>query len=175
MGLAAGLVCGCGGLALIALVAAALLRLAVTVTNRLLGQAPATVPSSSGIAEWDWDDWDDEYTAPVRTAAAAPDPGLAKCAVIVVVSVLAFVLGFVLLGIAMENLVGLKMWRDESQLVVAVLDLPITDLVLTAALCVLLPTTFWRAALIAFVYNLIIFVLTLSAGAIVALLVLLTH
>ena len=59
------------------------------------------------------------------------------------------------------------MWRDESKLVVAIFNLPVTDLALALFLTVMLPTTFWRAAMIAFVYNLILGALIVSIGAVI--------
>jgi hypothetical protein len=165
-----GLVCACGSALLVALLAAALLRLAVYVTNKLVDPVRAPAPSSGGIAQWDWDDWDDEYTTPARGrrgTGAVPEPGTGKGMVIMFITALAFGLAFVLLGFFAEEMIGLRRWRDESMLVVAFLCLPLADLILTVQLFALLPTTFWRAALVAFVYNLILGALTVSIGAVI--------
>src|SRR5262245_23776870 len=116
----AGLVCGCGGAFLALLVAALLLRLAVMTANRLAG--PVRAKPRGGIAEWDWDDWDDEYAAPARPsrgAAAIPEPGLGTCTVIVFATAFVAVLGFVLLGFAAEG-VGLHMRNEGTRVAVAI-------------------------------------------------------
>jgi hypothetical protein len=159
-----GLVCLCGAAALVVLVAAALLRLSVSITNRMVG--PGKV-RSGGIAEWDWDDWDDEYASPRarRKTGAVPEPGLGKCTAIVFGTALVFVLGFILMAFAGEELIGLRMWRDESKLAVAIFAFPVADLALLVLLIALLPTTFWRAAMVVFVHNLVVLGLTLGFGA----------
>jgi hypothetical protein len=160
-----GLLCGLGGVLLAALVAGSLLRLAVSVSNRVVG--PQT-PSPGGIAEWDWDDWDDEYSAPARTRRGSktiPEPGLGKCTVIVFVTALGYVLGFVLLMFAAEELLGLRVGREDAQLVVALFALPVGDLALCVLLFSMLPTTFWRAAMVTFVYNLILLGVGLGISA----------
>lgn len=160
----AGLICGCGGAILAVLVAASLLRLSILITNKLVG-GPKSKPepdafSSGGIPEYDWDDWDDEYTddaprrrsRPKRRTGSVTECGLAKASAIVLLTALAFSLGFVVLSVIGEEFLGLRMWRDESKLVVAILDLPFAGLALVLALIALLSTTFWRAAMIAFIY-----------------------
>ena len=61
-----------------------------------------------------------------------------------------FGLGFVLTGFAVQE-IGFRMWRDDTKLAVVVLNLPTAGLALTVLLVLSLPTTFWRAAMVAFV------------------------
>jgi hypothetical protein len=167
------LICGCGGVVVVLLLAASLLRLSISLTNKLLGRAPAPTRSSGGIAAWDWDDWDDEFSPPARKRSgsrgqvgAVPEPGIPKCGAIMLLTVVAFGLGFLVMGLAGEALIGLRMWPDDEKLLLAILNLPVADLALTTLLIVMLPTTFWRAAMVTFVYNLILlaFTLVLVAG-----------
>ncbi len=162
------LVCGCGvGLAAL-LVAGALLRLAVLAANKLVGPGPGRARArSGGIPEWDWDDWDDEYPATVRPwrgGPVIPEPGTFKCMAIAFLTAFVFALGFLLTGLAAQE-VGLRMWREETRLAVAVVNLPVAGFALTVLLTMMLPTGFWRAAMVAFVYGFILggFVLFLGA------------
>ena len=166
----AGLVCACGAALAVSILLASLLRGAISLTNKFVGPARPGARPGGGIAAWDWDDWDDEYAAPARPRrgpGAVPDPGLFKCMAVVFATALVFALGFVLAGFAAEELIGLRMWRDEAKLVIAVLTLPVADLALTVLLIVMLPTTFWRAVLVALVYNLILLAIALIVAAIV--------
>jgi hypothetical protein len=167
-----GLVCGCGGALLALLVAASLLRLAVSIANRLIGPVKEQAPASGGIAEWDWDDWDDEYTTSTKPARARPganaipEPGIPKCVAIILTTAFAAGLGFTFLGFAAEA-VGLRMHRDDTKLAVALVDLPLTSFVLVLMLVAVLPTTFWRASMVTFLYNLIIIGLAVGIGTVV--------
>jgi hypothetical protein len=170
MGNLAGLVCGCGGGLAVLLVAALLLRLSVSAANRVVGPARARARAGAGrIAEWDWDDWDDEDDYPAPTGPSArgpnviPEPGIIKCGALVFLTAFAAVFGFVLLGFVAEEL-GLRMRRDETRIAVVIFDLPVAGLALSVLLVATLPTTFWRAALVTFLYGLIVFV-TLAALA----------
>jgi hypothetical protein len=158
-----GLVCGCGGGLAVLLVAALLLRLSVSVANRVIGPAKAPARARAGrIAEWDWDDWDDEdaYPGPADSARGPnviPEPGIVKCGAIVFLTAFVALLGFVLLGFVAEEL-GLRMRRGDTRTAVAIFDLPVVGLTLSVLLVATLPTTFWRAALVAFLYGLIVVV-----------------
>lgn len=160
----AGVICaGVTALALL-LIASGLLRLALFATNTIVGPARERAKPRTGIAEWDWDDWEDEPLEPLEPELvrvwehrAVPEAGTFKCTGIVVLTALAFGLGFVLMGFAAQD-VGFRMHRSETRLAVAVLNLPVAGLVLAALLAVLLPTGFRRAAQVAFVYLLIVIV-----------------
>jgi hypothetical protein len=167
-----GLVCGCGGAVLAALVAASLLRLAVSLTNRFVGAAAEPAGPAGGVAAWDWDDWDDEFAGPAgrrRAAGAISEPGLGRSAAVVVAAALAFGLGFLLVGMVGEALFDLHMWREDTKLFVAAFTLPFGLLALTVLLVAALPTTFRRAARVTFVYGLILAGLAAGlAGAVYA-------
>jgi hypothetical protein len=167
---AAGLVCGCGGALATAVLVASLLRLAISLTNKIVGPAQVKSQSSGGIAEWDWDDWDDEYSTPARSRrrkGTIPEPGILKCVGIVLATAFVFGLGFIVVAFVLEDLGGLGMWRDEAQLAAAILNLPVADLALSVLLVVMLPTSLSRAMMVAFVYNLILIAIIVSIGAVV--------
>jgi hypothetical protein len=166
----AGLVCGCGGAVAAVLVAASLLRMSVSVTNKFVGPAKEKARVSGGVPEWDWDDWDDEYTTPARrqrTKGPIPEPGIITCATITFATAVVFVLGCIVLTVIAEEALGLRMWRDESKLAVVFLNLPVAGLMLTVLMIVMLPTTFWRAAMVTFVYGLVLLAITVFIGAVV--------
>jgi hypothetical protein len=79
----------------------------------------------------------------------------------VLLTAFAAVVSFVLLGFVAEEL-GLRMRRGDTKTAVAIFDLPVVGLALSVLLTATLPTTFWRAALVAFLFGLIVF-LTLAA------------
>jgi hypothetical protein len=163
-----GILCVCAALAGGVLALAAMLKLAVVVANKAVGSVPAEKePSRGGIAEWDWDDWDDEEEEDARPAfarggrkQAIPEPGVLKCVGIVLVTAFAAGLGFVLLGFAAEG-VGLRMRREETRFAVALFDLPIVALTLSVMLVASLPTGFWRAAMVSFIYGFLLLALAL--------------
>jgi hypothetical protein len=166
-----GLLCVCAGLTGGLLGAAALLKLAVVLANRMVGSVPEKAPSRGGIAEWDWDDWDDEEAdaAPVglrRRVQAIPEPGILKCAGVVLVTLFVGGLGFVLLGFAAETL-GLRMRMEETQFAIVIVDLPFVFLALTTMLVTTLPVSFWRAGFVSFIYGVLIFALALVLGVVV--------
>jgi hypothetical protein len=168
-----GLICVCAGLAGGVLGLAALLKLAVVLANRTVGPvAEKEKPlSRGGIAEWDWDDWDDEdehdnsrpFAQSREWKPAIPEPSVLKSAGIVAVTAFATVLGFVLLSFAAEGM-GLRPGRDETQFALAVVELPVVGFILSALLSALLPTGFWRAAMITFLYGLLLFALAVFFG-----------
>jgi hypothetical protein len=171
MGIAfAGLICTVVIAASILMIASGLLRLAIYATNRIVSPSEPKA-RSGGIAEWDWDDWDDEAAEPPEPVRpwqrhAIPEAGTLKCVGIAFLTGLVFGLGFVLLGFAVEEL-GLRMRHVETRLAVAVLNFPIAGLALTVLLSLTLPTNFWRAGLVAFVYGLIIVAFLVFVGAVV--------
>ena len=167
-----GLLCGIVGLVAFALAAAGLLRFAVVLANRAVG-APADAPPPppiGGIPAWDWDDWDeDEDDAPPprrrRGGQAIPLPGILKGVGVVLVTAFATGLGAVLLIFALESQ-GLRMRQTDTRLAVAVLDLPVAFLTLSVVLLAALPTTFRRAALVAFVFGLLLAGVALTVGSV---------
>jgi hypothetical protein len=169
-----GLVCVCAGLAGGVLGLAALLKLAVVLANRTIGSVAEKTPSRGGVTEWDWDDWDDEYehdnsrpfAQPWERKPAIPEPSVLKSAGIVAITSFATVLGFVLLSFAAEG-TGLRPGREETQFALAIVELPIVGFILSALLVAMLPTGFWRAAMITFLYGLLLFALAVFFGMVI--------
>lgn len=169
-----GMICGCAGGAAGLMVAGGLLRLAVHAANRALAPAKAAdkPPRRGGIAEWDWDDWDDaggaadEPDRPWRAPRAIPEPGTLKSMAITLVAALAFAVGYMLTGFVATEM-GFRMWRDETQLAVAVLNLPLAGLALTLMLVLMLPTRFGRAAAVTLVYGLVVAAFVMFIGLVV--------
>ena len=164
------LVCGCGAAALVLVVAAAMLRLAIVLTNRSLGAKPVAQPRSGGIAEWDWDDWDDEQplepVRPWRAGKAVPEAGTIKCMVVMFLTALVYGFGFVVMGFAAQDF-GFRMQREETRLAVLVLELPVAWVVLTVLLGLFLPTNLWRAGMAAFIYGLLVLAFFMVVGVVV--------
>jgi hypothetical protein len=86
--------------------------------------------------------------------------------IIVVLSALVTGLGFVLVGFAAEGL-GLRMRREETRFAVLLLNLPLTGLTLTILLLSMLPTKFWRAAMVAFVYGVLFLAFGTALGVVI--------
>jgi hypothetical protein len=175
MGWLFGMACALGGGLLVLLVLGALLRLAVSLTNRSLAPArlPAPPPRSGGIPEWDWDDWDDdgadgrlEPQRPWRAPRAIPEPGTLKGMSIMLLTSLGCGFTYVMMGFAAQEL-GFRMHRDATQFAVAVLNLPIGWLMLTTLLSIGLPTRFGRAALAAFVFALVMVGVAMFIGCVI--------
>jgi hypothetical protein len=158
-------ICGCVGLAGVMMAAAALLKLSVNVTNRLV--QPTKRESRGGMADWDWDDWDDEYEpGPRKRKAALPELGIGKGVMIVLLSGLVGGLGFLFLGFAAEG-VGLRMSREDTKLAVAIVNMPLACLAMTVLLASTLPTNFWRAAMVTFVYCILFFAFVAAVGSVI--------
>lgn len=169
----AGLLCSCVGALAVLLVASGLLRLAVTFTNKLLGQRKSKARpeprASGGIPEWDWDDWDDEPLEPVRpwrVEGAIPEPGTLKCMAVLFLTAFVFGFGFLMTGFAVQE-IGFRMHREDTRLAVIVLNLPVAALALALLLAWTLPTNVWRGGLVVFVFGGTIFGFVLLVGAIV--------
>jgi hypothetical protein len=161
-----GVICACGGAVAVLTAAAALLKLAVVITNRVV--RPTRQESRGEWSDWDWDDWDDEYVpGPQKPKEAIPALGLGKALVIVVLTGMVGALGFVLLGFAAEEAFGLRMRREETKLAVLILDLPLAALTLTVLLLSMLPTNFWRAAMVAFVYGILFLAFAAGVGSMI--------
>lgn len=170
-----GLLCGCFGIVAALMVGGGLLRLAIHFANRLVQptKADAVKPARrGGIAEWDWDDWDDEGEVsdepdrPWRAGRAIPDPGTFKSMAIMLGTGCAFVIGYILTG-AVADEMGFRMRREGPQFVVTLLNLPVAALALTLLLTWSLPTRFWRAAMVTFMYGLVVLAFVLFIGLVV--------
>lgn len=171
----AGVLCGCFGVVAVLMAAGGLLRLAIYVANRLVRptRADAVKPARrGGIAEWDWDEWDDEGEVsdepdrPWRAPRAIPEPGTLRSMAIVLGTGCAFTIGFIATA-AMASEMGFRMWREETKLAVALLNLPVAALALTLLLTWTLGTRFWRAAMVTFVYGLVLLAFVLFIGSVV--------
>lgn len=168
-----GVACGCFTAVIVLVVAGALLRLAVALANKVVGPGKPKA-RSGGIPEWDWDDWDDEpggSDAPVRPprfAPVIPEPGTVNATVIVFATAVVFGVAFVVLGVLAEELVGLRMWRDESKVLIGLLGFPVAAGAMTLLLVWMLPTTFWRAAMVTFLYGVVILAFLLFVGLVVS-------
>ena len=144
-----GLICACCGAGAILMIASGLLRLALFATNKIVGPAKAKA-RSGGIAEWDWDDWDEgaeiaEPVSPWRAGRVIPEAGVFKCMGIMFLTALASGLGYAVMAFAAQD-IGFRVHRDETKLALVILNLPVAGLALTALLAWLLPTDARRAA-----------------------------
>ncbi len=168
-----GLVFGCGGglfgLFVVLLIGRALVCMAVALANRVVGPAPP--PDTFG----QWDDWDsDDEPAYVKsrrrgtTDGAIPEPGLASGMLITFVAGLINAGGCVACVVFAQAVFDDLDRSDEWILVaLALLGLPVTFVVHSFLLVLLLPTTFWRAALVALFHYLILVVIAIvTVGAI---------
>ena len=163
-----GLLCSLGAGLTVLLVAGALLRLAATVTGGLVRVTKGKRGDWVDVSRWDWDDWDDGYGPPARPRRerAVPEPGTGMSMAVLLLSGLAGLIGFFLTGFLAEG-VGFRMSREETKLAVAVLNLPVAALALTVMLSAWLPTTFWRAAMVVFVFGFILLGVGALAGMVV--------
>ncbi|HEY1188346.1 MAG TPA: hypothetical protein VGE74_11855 [Gemmata sp.] len=155
---------GCGGLflgfAVALLIGSVILRAAVALANRFLG--PPVQPDTFG----QWDDWDSDEPGPRARKARSrliPEPSLAIGMLVTFAVGIAGVFGYAVLGVITDELFG-RGGPDEPLLVLffIALGLPVTALALTLTLVLLLPTTFTRAALVAFIHHFVV-----VAGAVV--------
>ena len=160
---------GCGGLLLGLsvglLVGSIILRAAVALANRFLG--PPKPPDTFG----QWDDWDSDDPTPVtrkNATRAVPEPGLATGLLITFVLGVSTAVGYAVLGFIAGEVLGLDGPDEGLALVLIFLfGLPFTGFLLTFLLTLLLPTTFMRAMLVAFVHHFIFIVGVGAIGAVV--------
>jgi hypothetical protein len=159
-----GLVCFIAGLGLLIglLGGVAVVRAAVGVTNRLLG--PPRAKAFDTDEEWEWEEWDEPEELHRKGEKAIPEPGFGRAVAIafaggVVNAVAAFIL--VVVGEAVDA----GDLDDGPALVLLVLFAgPLGFAALTLFLTAALPTTFWRAALVAFVHYAIVLLIALVVG-----------
>ncbi len=165
MGIAGLFVCAGGLIGLVAalLVGSVIVRAAVALANRILG--PAEVPDTFG----QWDDWDSDEPAPKprkHKTRVIPEPGLATGMLVTLLSGLVGPGGIVVCAVlAREAFNDLDGPDELVPLAFLILLLPIGFGLLTLLLSMLLPTTFWRAARVAFLHYLIVFALALGTVA----------
>ena len=157
---------GCGGvligLLVGLLIGAVILRLAVSFANRILG--PVKPPDTFG----QWDDWDSDEPAPkARTHQdrVIPEPGFATGMLITFLTGIANACCYGVLALIGNAVFDDLRGPDELvPLALLIFSLPASHLALTALLTILLPTTFARAALTAFLNYAATLVIALIAG-----------
>jgi hypothetical protein len=165
----------CFGLAVgffvVLLIGSVVLRAAVSIANRSAGPVRAEVVDP--FPDWDWDDESEDE--PRRSGEKAiPEPGLAKGMMITsTIAVLTAFIG-VVLRVLTEDLADAMFGGDDEvvQIVaLVVVALPFSFAGATLLLVAMLPTTFWRAALVAFLHHIFaVFLLGVVFGTIVVLL-----
>jgi hypothetical protein len=147
----AGMLIGCGGLFVALFVSALLLRAAAASANRIVGRPGEDAEFEFG----DWDDWDSDEPPRRRRRekASIPEPGVGRGMFVAFASAFATAMAWVVLEVVAEGVLGLG--GEEAQAVLVLLvALPAGFGALTFLLAGLLPTTFRRAALVAFLYHL---------------------
>ena len=163
----------CFGLAVgffvVLLIGSVILRAAVSIANRSVGPVKAKVVDP--FPDWDWDDeLEDE---PRRSGEAIPEPGLAKGMMITsTIAVLTAFIG-VMLRVLTEDLAEAMFGGDDEVVQIIALVVVTTPFSFAGAtlLLVAMPTTFWRSALVAFLYHCFaVLLLAVVFGTIVVLL-----
>lgn len=163
------LFCGCFGFLLSVvvglLIGSVLLRGAVALANRVLG--PEVPPDTFG----QWDDWDSDEPGPrarTGTGRALPEPTLTTGMVVTLALGVVQFVGYVALGFVVGEVFDDHPDESVALVLVSVLMLPVTATVLTVLVKLLLPTTFKRAALVAFLHHFIAVVAVVGVAAVVA-------
>jgi hypothetical protein len=171
---AAGAVCFFGGLGfLVALVVGSvILRAAVALANRIIGPPKPKVETVDRFEDWDWDgELEDAKPRKKGKEKAVPEPGIGKGMMIAsTVYVLTAFIG-VVLAVFFEAVADDVFDGDEgAQIVLVVLfALPLGFVGMALLLTAMLPTTFSRAALVAFIYHFFaLLVLGIIGGTLVA-------
>lgn len=162
------LFCGCFGFLVAVvvglLIGSVLLRGAVALANRVLG--PEVPPDAFG----QWADWDSGEPGPRArgTGRPLPEPTLTIGMVVTLaLGVVAFV-GYIALGLVAEEVLALggpDGW--VAFVLLSVLLMPFTATIFTVLVKLLLPTTFKRAALVAFLHHFIAVVGIAGVAAVV--------
>jgi hypothetical protein len=165
----AGAVCFFGGFGLLVVLVlgAALLRAAVSLANTMIDPRKANPEPVDPFAGWDWDgELEDEKPRRKKKEKAVPEPGMGKGMMI------ASTLGVATAGIAIVlaafgHVVADDLFRgdDGAEIFVFVLcTLPFAFVVAALLLTAMLPTTFSRALLVAFIYHFLAAVLLVVVG-----------
>lgn len=168
-----GAVCGVGLVAFLVLlfVGAFVLRAAVAISNRLTGPPkPDAAEPADRFEDWDWDGELEGERRRREPEKAIPEPGVGRGMMIASTAGVLAVLFGVLLALVFEALDDDPFDRDEEARFAAlgVLTLPFSFIGTALVLTAMLPTTFPRAALVAFLYHaLALAVLAAVAGSIV--------
>lgn len=147
------------------LVGAVIVRAAVSITNKLIGPIRPEQVTTGRIEEWEWDDEPEEEHPRRKKEKAIPEPGVAKAMMIAsTAGVTNAFIGLVIsvLGEAFDA--DDPPTEEAAVILLAVFSLPFGFLSLTLILTAMLPTTFWRAALAAFVHYIVAIVIGIIGG-----------
>ncbi|AWM41814.1 hypothetical protein GobsT_70740 [Gemmata obscuriglobus] len=158
-----GCVCVLVGAGVALAVSGVLLRAAVAAANRLIGAPKPQDPFGQ------WDDWDTDEPAPIPRAAparAVPEPGFLTGALVTFVLGATAAVGYLCLVFVAAELLRVNVDEPAGVVLIFLAGLPFTGFGLSFLLTVTLPTTFKRAALVAFLYHLIAIPVTCVVGAI---------
>lgn len=147
--------------------AAALLRGAVALTNRMIGS-----PRTDVVVGWDWDSDDDDEEIVITTGGpAVPEPGLGRGVLIALLAAVANTVTLYAVGVVLYG--WLEAYDDwDVQVLVYGTTVALGYAALTALLTKMLPTTVRRAALVSLVVYLLLAALAALVGASVALVLL---
>lgn len=145
---------------------AAVLRAAVALANRMIGPVRT---AHVLVDDWDWDaEPEEERPRRTRDARAIPEPSVGKgMAIASAANVLTAFVAFVLGTVAEET--GVLDEEAGGAIVVGLIALLCGSAGFTVLLVPMLPTTFTRAALVAFLYYLFgLLILLVVGGAVFA-------
>jgi hypothetical protein len=147
------------------LIGAVVVRAAVSISNKLIG-SPKREPETFGrVEEWEWDDEPEEEHPRRKREKAVPEPGVGKAMMIASTGGVTNAFIVLVIGVFLEALDVDPIDEDLTIAVLAVVSLPFSFVALTLLLTAMLPTTFWRAALVAFVHYALVVVIGIVAGA----------
>ncbi|WP_439621732.1 hypothetical protein [Gemmata sp.] len=158
-----GMLVSLGALLLALFVAAALLRAAVAITNRVIG-----TNQTETVVGWDWDSPDDADEIRVTVGVPpVPEPGVARGMLIVFLAAAANAVALYVLGVVLFE--GLDASDDGTvQVLVYALTALVGFAALVGLLVAMLPTTVRRAALAAALVYLVLLVLAALVAGLVA-------
>ncbi len=170
--------CSCGSVVIVFFVTAAWLRLAITFANLFIRPEKPRKSSATDdwgdLRQWNWDDWDDdkpEELPPPPRAKAISQPSWAKALVIVFLTLIAETISYLSLGLFVEAFLELRLRRFETRMLVLALNIPFGFLFMCFVLSLMLPTTFWRAAWVAFLFHAILLGFSLVVGVMIVVLI----
>lgn len=169
-----GVVCFFAGVGFLAavLIGALIFLLAVAVVNRFAGPQRPRAEGPVLYEDWDWDDEEEQERPRRRGEKAVPEPGIGKAMMITsTVNVLTVLFG-VLVALSLEAVTDDALDRNEigQVIVLAVLTLPVSCFGATVLFMAMLPTTFLRAAAVAFVHHALSVGLLVIVGGVIAIL-----
>jgi hypothetical protein len=149
---------------------AALLRAAVSVANAMIDPRKANPEPADPLADWDWDGEPEDEKPRRKKEKAVPEPGVGKGMMIAstigaMTAFVAIVLAIFASAVADDLFDG----DEPAQIFVLVLfTLPFAFVGTALLLTAMLPTTFSRAALVAFIYHFLTLILLVVIGGTLA-------